>query len=234
MFSFPMSRRRRLRPVHAHAVPKMAQVSNSSREIGRPTGVGVYSVRLRGSEAGGIVMKFAGTSLPLSDSGLKQVLDLLKTGAAEVWTVLAVETHGCGFLKDRRPLILFERHIFHNETNGAHDLTHPGISAPTSGGYVGGAAEYDRLQEAFALNPHAALDSASWGIGQVMGFNCKLAGFNSVEDMVTAMVNDEDAQLKGMANFMHSQNLHVALSKHDWSGFARDYNGPSFAKNQYD
>ena len=179
-------------------------------------------------------MKFKGTASPLSESGLDQALDLLNLGAPELWAVLAVETQGCGFLKDRRPLILFERHIFRKETNGAFDQTHSQISSPTPGGYFGGTAEYQRLEEAVALNSHAALDSASWGIGQIMGFNCKLAGFDSVEKMVTAMIDTEDTQLSGMANFVRSQDLHVPLGNHDWAGFARRYNGPDFAKNQYD
>jgi len=179
-------------------------------------------------------VKFTGTASPLSESGLTQALDLLKLGAPELWAVLAVETHGCGFLTDRRPLILFERHIFRKETNGAFDQTHPGISAPAAGGYFGGPAEYGRLDEAIALNSHAALESASWGIGQIMGFNCKLAGFDSVEKMVAEMVETEDAQLSGMANFVQSKGLHVPLGKHDWAGFARRYNGLDFAKNQYD
>jgi hypothetical protein len=179
-------------------------------------------------------VKFTGAASPLSETGLHQALDFLKVGAAELWTVLAVETHGCGFLNDRRPLILFERHIFRKETNGAFDQTHPRISAPTAGGYLGGPAEYPRLEEALALNPHAALDSASWGIGQIMGFNFKLAGFNSVGEMITAMADTENAQLSGMMNFVRSQNLHVPLGNHDWAEFARRYNGPDFAKNQYD
>jgi hypothetical protein len=179
-------------------------------------------------------MKFTGTAAPLSEGGLHETLDLLKLGAAELWAVLAVETQGCGFLKDRRPLILFERHIFRKETNGAFDQTHPRVSALKPGGYLGGPAEYQRLEEAIALNSHAALNSASWGIGQIMGFNCKLAGFDSAEQMVAAMVDTEDAQLSGMANFVRSQDLHVPLGKHDWAGFARRYNGSDFAKNQYD
>jgi peptidoglycan hydrolase-like protein with peptidoglycan-binding domain len=52
--------------------------------------------------------------------------------------------------------------------------------------------------------------------------------------MVTAMIDTEDTQLSGMANFVRSQDLHVPLGNHDWAGFARRYNGPDFAKNQYD
>jgi N-acetylmuramidase len=140
-------------------------------------------------------MDFRGTAVPLLSDGFGQALDILGVAAPEVWTVMAVETGGCGFLSDRRPAILFERHIFHRQTKGAFDTTHPGISAPTAGGYLGGSAEYGRLAEAVSLNRAAALNSASWGIGQIMGFNAAAAGFQTTDLMVTAMMNGEDAQI---------------------------------------
>ena len=177
---------------------------------------------------------FSGAAVPLSEQGFARVLDILNVGAAEVWTVLSVETSGFGYLPDRRPLILFERHIFSKQTGGAFDTGNPAISSPKPGGYLGWAKEYDRLAAAIALNRHAALNSTSWGIGQVMGFNSKSAAYDPVEAMVDAMVHDEDAQLAAMANFVQSEGLHRQLGNHDWAGFARGYNGPDFAKNQYD
>lgn len=179
-------------------------------------------------------MDFAGNADPLSRDGLDRTATQLGTGAAEIWTVLSVETAGCGFLRDRRPRILFERHVFHRETGGLFDLTNPSVSQPKPGGYLGGAAEYGRLAEAVRLDRTAALRSASWGIGQVMGFNAARAGFADAEAMVAAMVGGEDAQLAGAATFMRAEGLHVALAGHDWTTFARGYNGPDFAKNQYD
>jgi len=99
---------------------------------------------------------------------------------------------------------------------------------------LGGAKEYDRLAQAIALDRHAALNSASWGIGQVMGFNSAAAGFPTVEAMVEAMVQSEDQQLEGMAKFVRSKGLHTPLASHNWAEFAKGYNGESFAKNQYD
>jgi N-acetylmuramidase/Putative peptidoglycan binding domain len=179
-------------------------------------------------------MDFLGTALPLSTDGFDAALDILEVPAAEAWTVMAVETGGCGFLPDRRPVILFERHIFHRRTSGAFDATHPGISDPASGGYLGGSQEYGRLAEAVALDREAALESASWGIGQIMGFNASAAGFASTEAMVAAMINGEDAQIQGMATFLRFKKLHVPLAAHEWATFAKGYNGKDFAKNQYD
>lgn len=180
------------------------------------------------------VESFTGAGRPLSEAGFKRVCETLGVGPAEVWSVLKVETKGFGFLDDRRPLILYERHIFHRRTNGRFDAGNGDISNASSGGYIGGKAEYPRLEKAMTLDRTMAFMSASWGIGQVMGFNHQVAGYDTVEAMVAAMVEDEEAQLLGMANFIKGNRLDGALRAHDWAGFARGYNGSAFAKNKYD
>jgi len=181
-----------------------------------------------------MAMSFTGTGLPMTADGLGSGCDQLGVKPAEVWTVLAVETLGSGFLPDRRPKILFERHIFHNETRGAFDQTAPDLSNPVQGGYSGGADEYTRLARAIELNEQAALRSTSWGIGQIMGFNATKAGFPDAPAMVQAMVNSEDEQVGGLFAFLTSTNLDRPLRDHDWTSFAHGYNGPNYAKNQYD
>lgn len=179
--------------------------------------------------------EFAGKGTPLSQTGIDSAAARLEVGATEIWAVLTVETTGCGFLVDRRPKILFERHIFHRETNGRFDAAAPDLSNPTAGGYgAGGANQYDRLARAVALDRHAALCSASWGIGQVMGFNAGSVGFPSVEQMVQEMSDSEDAQVRAMLEYVRVNGLHRPLRQHDWATFARGYNGPQFATNAYD
>jgi len=178
---------------------------------------------------------FKSTGLPISRAGFGAVAEKLRVFAADIWAVLTVETRGSGFLTDRRPLILFERHVFRRHTKGRHDATHPDLSNARPGGYgPGGAQQYERLGRALVLDRTAALKSASWGIGQVMGGNFAMAGYADVETMVDAMVNDEDAQLDAMAGFIDSAGLGPALRAHDWPSFARGYNGRDYAKNHYD
>lgn len=179
--------------------------------------------------------EFTGTAFPLDQAGQQAVLDLLGVGAAELWAVLSVETSGFGYLSDRRPQILFERHVFSKRTNRRFDGSHPAISNPAPGGYgAAGAHQYDRLQAAIALDRKAALESASWGIGQLMGFNHGLGGFADVETMVKSMVASENNQLSAMCAFIVKGNLQKALAQHDWLEFARHYNGSDFAVNHYD
>lgn len=178
-------------------------------------------------------LAFQGTAAPLSSDGLETVATKLNVFAAEIWTVLAVETSGCGYLPDRRPQILFERHIFHRLTNGQFD--DGDISDPTPGGYgPRGAPQYDRLALAVSKDRSAALQSTSWGIGQIMGMNYARAGFLSVDDMVVAMSASEDQQLAAMGKFLTNTGLATPLQSHDWASFARGYNGSNYAINRYD
>ncbi|HEY4263813.1 MAG TPA: N-acetylmuramidase domain-containing protein [Micropepsaceae bacterium] len=178
---------------------------------------------------------FAGEGRPLSQNGFDAARTAIGVEDVALWAVLSVETSGCGFLADRRPKILFERHIFHRLTNGRFDAVAPDISAPSSGGYgQSGAPQYARLESAVRLDEDAALQSASWGLGQIMGENHKAAGFADVKDLVTAMVESEDGQLRAMANFIEASAMAPALRSRDWAQFARRYNGPNFAQNNYD
>ena len=189
-------------------------------------------------------MDFAGKGQPLNEASLQSALNVLgMDGAADLpvlWSVLTVESRGFGFLPDRRPKLLFERHVFYKESGGRFASSAPDLCAKTGGGYVGGAAEYDRLARALVLcraaglGDEPALRSASWGLGQVMGFNALAAGFASAQDMVKQMCQSEHAQLAGMVGFMRSQGLDAKLRARNWAGFARGYNGASYWKNQYD
>lgn len=179
-------------------------------------------------------MQFQGQGRALTKKGLRDACASLGVEEPEIWAVLNVETRGFGFFPDRRPQILFERHIFSQRTGRRYDSRFPDLSSKYSGGYAGGVAEYDRLKKAMTLDADAALQSASWGIGQVMGFNYSAAGYETVASMVEEMVEDEDAQLRAMVEFIRNNGLSHALNHHEWTVFARGYGGKDFAKNDYD
>jgi hypothetical protein len=178
--------------------------------------------------------RFTGTATPLTAQGIEACAARLSVHPAEIWTVLRVETRGCGYFADRRPVILFERHVFSRKTGHRFDAQAPDISNPHAGGYGGGVKEYERLARALALDEQAAMESASWGLGQVMGFNATDLGYASVEQFVSRMMASEDEQLAALAAFIQKNGLAEPLRHHDWAAFARGYNGPGYEKNQYD
>ena len=145
-------------------------------------------------------MNFYGSGQPLTRKGLTAALATLGLGsndAAYLWTVIEVETagvtQGFGFRMDRRPQILFERHIFRKHTNARFDAEAPEISGP-AGSYGSLSEQYTKLEHALSLCDKAklgvepALKSASWGMGQIMGFNCGIGGYKSSFKMAQAMV----------------------------------------------
>jgi N-acetylmuramidase/Putative peptidoglycan binding domain len=180
---------------------------------------------------------FQGGGLPLTDDALAAAAQKLGCGVAEIWAIAFTETdppYG-GFLVDKRPQILFERHIFSRLTDGRFDAVNPNISNPRPGGYgAGGAHQHDRLSQAMGLDESAALQSASWGIGQVLGENYREAGFTSPEELARQVFASEDQQLIAVANEIVTDGVARALATHDWKTFARIYNGPNYAENDYD
>ena len=99
---------------------------------------------------------------------------------------------------------------------------------------AGHAQQVARLGAAVALNQDAALQSASWGLGQVMGENYAGLNYASVDDMVAAMTASEDGQLQAVVQFILGKGLQTALQQQDWATYAHGYNGPDYAKNNYD
>ena len=158
----------------------------------------------------------------------------LNCETAAIQAVAEVESKGDGFLPTGEPKILFERHIFSKRTNGMFDRSNPGVSNPSPGGYGTYASQHKRLQEAVALNRNVALMSASWGRFQIMGFNYTLAGFNSLQEFVTAMYGSEREHLFAFVNYIINTSLNDELREKRWADFARKYNGPDYKKNNYD
>lgn len=159
-----------------------------------------------------------------------------------VKAVIEVETGGKPFLTDGRPLILFEGHIFWRELNrlalnpesfACSDTADILYRTWTKKHYKGGAGEYERLQRAITINQEAAYRSASWGLFQIMGFNCELCGEPDINEFVRKQESLE-SQLTMAAAFIKSAGHTVSLARKDWASFARRYNGPAYAENDYD
>lgn len=138
------------------------------------------------------------------------------------------------------PKILFEAHIFDRQTEGRFRQSHPNLSSArwNRALYVGGQGEWTRLYRAMQLAPRAALMSASVGRYQIMGFNHKLAGFDTVEAYWDAMKRSERDHLDAFVAFIRNAKLLDALraisnSPRDCVAFSKGYNGAGYAANNY-
>lgn len=180
-------------------------------------------------------------SLTLQD--VRDVAKMFNVPPAALYAVRQVEAPFGGFLKDGRPVILFEAHRFDALTNGRFRKSHPALSSASwdRSLYARGATpdirsmrEHDRLAVAATLDRDAALKAASWGAFQILGSNHKQSGFNTLQEFINAMYRDERAQLIAAMNFIRNLRIDDELRRGDWAGFARVYNGPAYAKNEYD
>lgn len=183
-------------------------------------------------------MNFVGTATKLAPGDVAKVAtDVLALDEAHLRAVMDVEAAGRGFDAKGRPLMLFEPHIFYAELGDTPlraRAVDAGVAYQKWGARPYPKDSYPHLQEATLLNEEAALRSASWGLGQILGRNFQAAGYASAKDMVLAFAGSEAAQLAGMAKFIKSHGLDRALRLNQWAAFARGYNGSGYAKNHYD
>lgn len=152
-----------------------------------------------------------------------------------VRAVVEVEASGSGFDGFGRPKMLFEPHRFYRELGEkkrALAVTQ-GLAYPRWGENPYPKVSYPRLMQAMTIDRPAALRSASWGLGQIMGSNHKAIGYASAEEMVADLLDDEEKHLDQMLRFIDAESLDDELREHRWDAFARVYNGPGYAKHAY-
>ena len=171
----------------------------------------------------------------------KMAADVLKVSTSMIQAIAEVESAGTGFLHDGGeydgcPKILFEGHKFYEFTKGAYAMDHPTICYPewTSKYYLGGSAEYKRLNLAKGLNLDAALKATSWGKFQIMGFNYAKCGYDDVKNYVHFMEISEKYHLRAFINLIKAMGWDVYLQMKDFAEFALHYNGRGYKKNNYD
>ena len=177
----------------------------------------------------------------ITEQDMQQAATDLDVDLASIKAVTTVESRGSGFLSDGRPAILFERHIMRRrlaELGRDVDLLQrylPEIINGVPGGYKGGSAEHDRLYLAQQVDFDSAVESASWGLFQIMGFHWQVLGYESAKAFARAMNQSEGQQLDAFVRFIKADaGLHRALRSKNWADFAARYNGPAYSKNQYD
>ena len=178
----------------------------------------------------------------LTDQQIQDQAKKLGIETACLRAVIEVECKGSGFNTDNTPVILYERHIFYQRLRAINWLTksnewskqYPDLCNSSPGNYGKFSEQHSKLERASKLNRNVALESCSWGIGQVMGYHWKALGYSSLQNFINAMYKDEGSQLEAMCRYITVNNLVTALKRKDWKSFAKSYNGSGYAKNQYD
>ncbi|AEI47674.1 N-acetylmuramidase domain-containing protein [Runella slithyformis] len=136
----------------------------------------------------------------------------LKCTVSIIRAVAQKESSGKGFYVTGALKQRFEPHIFKRRTG------------QTASSYV----------VAYALNPVEAMNSTSWGMFQIMGFNFKAAGYSSVEAMLADYRKGEKQQLNSFVTLILDWGLDDELRNKKYAAFAARYNGPKYSINNYD
>lgn len=166
----------------------------------------------------------------LTDADIAASAQRLGVDANALRAVIKVESAGPGF-SDGRPLISFEPFWFCQATGGRFDSSHPAISQPSNRAYLAGnqATRWQRLAEAYALDPAAALGAASWGAFQLPGRYYADAGYSDVFSFVSDLSHSEARQLAAFEAYLTRMGLVDELQRLDWDAFARIYEGEAGA-----
>lgn len=164
----------------------------------------------------------------------------LSVSVGHVNMVLAVESGGRSFDATGRPVILFEPHVFHRRTDGAFSASTFSYAKWKTLPYPGNAdGRWQQMANAAACDEQAALESASWGLFQIMGFHWELLGYASVQAFAAAMTWGERDQLDAMVRFILKNGLQPALAAckpgnaSSCRAFAKGYNGKGYEANAY-
>lgn len=162
---------------------------------------------------------------------------------ATLLALVEVETGGKTFEQDgHTPQFLYERHVAWREASKKGVLAafrRAGLAIPhwsRSTQYKDQRTSAMRLQliaRARRIDEEVANRSASWGLGQTMGFLAEELGFKTATDMV-AHQSTIAGQLECLICELKNKNLIKSLNAHDWRRVARLYNGAGYAANQYD
>jgi hypothetical protein len=180
--------------------------------------------------------QFSGAARRVTASYIESAAKRLGCEVAALRAVLSVESRGSGFDAKKRPIILFEPHVFYRQLARLPDSPRTLNRAVAAGlAYQKWGAKpypkssdgnYDRLARAIAIDEECAYRAVSIGLAQVLGENFEAAGHKSAKDMFVAATESEAAQIEQMIGFIRKNRLDDEIRRKDWKAFARGYNGP--------
>lgn len=188
-------------------------------------------------------MQYTGRAQRLRSGDLTKIASTIKVTEAHLQTVIEVETTGKGFDGNGHPTFLFEPHLFYKNVPKdklaaavKQGLAYPKWKGP--GSYPKTPTlRWQQFMKAVAMDETAAIQSASWGLGQILGSEYDEAGYGSPQEMLTAFCDSEYNQVQGMANLIKHRKLDKVLLRFpDMTAcrqFAKIYNGAAYEKNRY-
>lgn len=187
------------------------------------------------------VKRYVNTNAPaITDADIEAAAAELDVTPAHIRMVRSVESGGKSFDNRGRPVILFEPHIFHRRTGGKWSPSSYSYAKWRTKPYPGTFdGRWDQMAAAAERDEVAALESASWGLFQIMGFHWKSLGYESAQDFAESMAESEAGHLDAVVRFIRANGLAGKLkacragNPDSCRDFARGYNGWGYEKNRY-
>lgn len=178
---------------------------------------------------------FKGEAKALDALDIPRLAHRIGAGEDELHAFCEVEAAGSGFDTAGRPKMLFEPHVFYRNLTGAKrdEAVAKGLAYRRWGEQPYPRDSYPRIKEAMKIDRTAALLSASWGRGQILGENFSTAGYSSVEQMVNAFMQDEEEHVEAMVKFILANGIDDDIRAHRWETVARVYNGAGYKTHGY-
>lgn len=170
----------------------------------------------------------------LSEADFKTVARELNVEVAAIKAVVEIEAgkQMRGFYAPGVPVVNFDRTMYARFRAKAAKGADKNAKVPSGlKGYA--LQEWTQLTNARRVNRDAADMGTFWGMFQIGGFNYKACGCSSIGEFVERMSASEFEQLELFAKFITNGGMLPDLQKKNWAGFARKYNGASYAKRGY-
>ncbi len=166
---------------------------------------------------------------------------------ANLLAVIQVESNGQIFatikhdgIPIKEPLIRWEGHYFDKRLDPKTRATAraKGLADPKAGGVKNPSSQQARWDQLFlpacGIDLNAAIESVSFGVGQVMGAHWDKLGYASPAELMAEARDGVEGQIELMLRYCQTFGLLDELRRGDFAGFARGYNGPNYRKYSYD
>ncbi|MBD5220761.1 MAG: N-acetylmuramidase family protein [Bacteroidales bacterium] len=171
----------------------------------------------------------------LTDADFELVAKEIGVETAAMKAVVSIEAGAAmkGFWAPGVPVINFDRTMYNKYRNSAPNKAGAkGEKVPAGlSGYA--LRQWTQLINARKTNAQGANMGTFWGMFQIGGFNYKLCGCKSVDEMVKLMSESELEQLQLFATFLVNTGMVNDLRAKNWASFARKYNGSGYARRGY-
>ena len=123
---------------------------------------------------------------------VSRIAESIGVEPAQLLAVAEVESGGTVSWNTKfgvKPPVRFEGHYFHKRLKGAklRQAISAGLASPRAGAVANRSsydARYELVYAAMKIDANAAMESCSWGLGQVMGAHWKKLGYSSVKALV--------------------------------------------------